>query len=362
MIISRFARAALSVVVAGASQWVSAQVEIKPVQPIGSPGPTVALEPAKLDLGEESPGEKSTASVAPPAAASAATVRASVPTPPPALARKQANQAGAGQAKNSERPNKPRLLGALDDSSPNGTSAPERVVFERRPVKVYLPVAAERLVSFPNPVALQVPGGMDGVLWTQVIDKTAYLRAAQPIEGIRVLAEDLVTGQVVPLDVYAVAAAVESPRDLEVFYKAPSAPRSADASAHSRGDESDEPGSLDMVELTRFAAQAVYAPRRLAPADERVASVPVPAKAFEGLLRGVRVTATPIGQWRSGALYVAAVQLVNEERRAVDVDLEQARGSWLAATAQHRRLLPSGSGWDTTTVYLVCGGPIETCK
>lgn len=117
-----------------------------------------------------------------------------------------------------------------------------------------------------------------------------------------------------------------------------------------------------MVELTRFAAQAVYAPRRLAPADERVASVPVPAKAFEGLLRGVRVTATPIGQWRSGALYVAAVQLVNEERRAVDVDLEQARGSWLAATAQHRRLLPSGSGWDTTTVYLVCGGPIETCK
>ncbi|MBW8833508.1 MAG: DUF3438 family protein, partial [Burkholderiales bacterium] len=46
----------------------------------------------------------------------------------------------------------------------------------------------------------------------------------------------------------------------------------------------------------------------------------------------------------------------------MDIDLQEMRGRWLAATAQHSRLLAAGSDWDTTTVYLVCDRPFDACR
>ena len=69
-----------------------------------------------------------------------------------------------------------------------------------------------------------------------------------------------------------------------------------------------------------------------------------------------------IGAWRSGQLYVTAVRFTNQGTNPLDIDLQEMRGQWLAATAQHTRLLAAGSPWATTTVYLVCDRPFDACR
>lgn len=117
-----------------------------------------------------------------------------------------------------------------------------------------------------------------------------------------------------------------------------------------------------MVQLTRFAAQSTYAPKRLIPSHPLVHAIPMDRKKLAGLYRGPRIDALPLQQWRSGELYVTAVQLTNLERTAVALQPDQIRGAWLAATLQNKTLQQAGSERDTTTVYLVCGQPFHTCR
>ena len=352
---------ALALALAATSHLALAQVDIKPTaHQIDAPAAAATSSSPTLDLGEV-PGTTepirvaSTAQPTTSGTAAATTAPASAPVPktnPP-------KAATAGNAK------KPRGPASVDDiggpaTADNGT---ERVQFERAPVRVMLTVSRERLITFPNPVALQMPVGAADLLDTQVIERTAYVRARGPFTNQRIVAEDLVTGQMIPLDISADPKYRSFSSELEIFYKGVTAPRAARSAAGNASDsgESDDQ-ALDMVGLTRYAAQAIYAPRRLMPSAPGVQSIPVAPTVLSGLLRGQRVSAVPIGQWRSGALYVTAVRLTNLETHPLDLDLDQIRGSWLAATPQHRRLLAAGSDWDTTTLYLVCGQPFDHCK
>jgi len=236
----------------------------------------------------------------------------------------------------------------------------ERIVFRRAPVRIELPLNRERFVTFPAPVALHTPEGFDSLVKVQVIDRTAYVKAAGPFESIRVVAEDLTNGRQIPIDLVAARDATASARPVEIFM--PSSPSANDVTSKASESPPEAPDSLDLVGLTRHAAQSLYAPRRLVPAHPGVRQVQVTPVAVQGLYRGWRVETTPIGAWRSGQLYVTAVRFTNQGTNPLDIDLQEMRGQWLAATAQHTRLLAAGSPWATTTVYLVCDRPFDACR
>ena len=80
-----------------------------------------------------------------------------------------------------------------------------------------------------------------------------------------------------------------------------------------------------------------------------------------GLLRGVNVVAQPLGQWKSGNLYVTAVRITNMSRFALELPLESLRGRWISATAQHGRIGAAGTDTDTTALYLVCDRSFAAC-
>lgn len=244
----------------------------------------------------------------------------------------------------------------------------ERAVFDRLPVRVALPIGRERLVTLPGPVALHVPDDIDQVARIESIDRMLYITALRPFTAIRVVAEAIDGGRKMPLDLVADASTAAASPQLEVFVRAerPDAEGpSADASARlSDGDGTPDtplPEALDMVQLTRYAARMLYAPRRLAVALPQVQQLPVPELALPHLVRGVRVEAVPLGQWRSGALHVTALRVRNLSAAPVDLPLDQLRGTWLAVTAQHGRLGPAGGDTDTTALYLVCERAFEAC-
>lgn len=243
----------------------------------------------------------------------------------------------------------------------------ERAVFSREPIRVTLPLRRERLVTLPAPAALHVPVDIEAVARMEVIDRTIYIRALVPFTTLRVVAELIDSGQQIPLDLEASALTARATGELEVFVVDTSgAIASTPGSASTGAPANAEPAApamqdADMVQLTRHAARMLYAPRRLAWATPNVHQVAVATTPVVGLLRGVDVEIAPVGQWKSGSLYVTALRVTNRSHLPVELPLEGMRGRWLASTAQHGRLGPKGTEIDTTAIYLVCDRAFEAC-
>lgn len=266
-------------------------------------------------------------------------------------------------------------LGRTVSRVPTGSVArpgTERVVFARQPVRVTLPVGRERLITLPAAAALRVPTDIESVARLEVIDRTLYATALVPFVSIRIVAELLDTGELIPMDIVANASTASATAELEIFSDATAVAGSSTAagmptsvtttaSSGATAPADSEPVAADMVQLTRFAARALYAPSRLAYTMPGIRQVPVDSKAVIGLLRGVLADTVPLGQWRSGNLYVTAVRVSNLSQRALEIPLEDLRGRWISATAQHGRIGPKGTDTDTTAVYLVCDRSFEAC-
>ena len=86
--------------------------------------------------------------------------------------------------------------------------------------------------------------------------------------------------------------------------------------------------------------------------------MPVNAEPVD-LVHGAKVEAVPVAAWKVGLKYVTAIKLTNLTQKPLVLDPRELRGSWLAATFQHNRLLPAGNAADTTAVYLVSDRPFD---
>ena len=229
---------------------------------------------------------------------------------------------------------------------------PERVVWNKAPIAIPLIVGAERLVHFPHSVSIGLPQSLTPLLRGQSINGTLYLLARQPFQSTRVLVRSAIDGSIYVLDISA--APGESGRqslpDVQIL-----SPQHTDAGQPLSNKRSP---SLGYVALTRFAAQQLYAPTRLIPHQPGVVAMPVSAEPVD-LVYGGQIEAVPIAAWKAGLRYVTAVKLVNRTPKPVVLDPRELRGSWLAATFQHNRLLGAGSEADTTAVYLVSDRPFD---
>jgi integrating conjugative element protein (TIGR03749 family) len=193
------------------------------------------------------------------------------------------------------------------------------------------------------------------LLRVQTVWSTSYVTALAPFSRTRVVAEDRATGSVILLDLTASRSnSVTQPIQIVVPATAAAGPAASD----------DEGGAapVDMVTLTRFAAQQMYAPRRLTGPHSAIRRVMVERAQLDDLYAGGGVRGTPAAQWRGDEFYVTAVVLQNLQGQPVELDPLNVRGRWRAITFQHGRLLGKGSEADTTVVYLVCDRPFDACR
>lgn len=241
----------------------------------------------------------------------------------------------------------------VDDAASN---IPERVVWSKAPIAIPLVVGEERLVHFPDSVSIGLPQSLTPLLRSQSINGTLYLLARQPFEPTRVMVRSETDGPIYVLDISAAPGGADSRSlpDVQVLLQASQKPPqdlSEDAGAdQSTSDKQSQ--SLGYAALTRYAAQQLYAPTRLIPQQPGVVAIPVNPEPVD-LVVGGKIEAVPVAAWKAGLRYVTAVKLINRTQSPVVLDPRELRGSWLAATFQHNRLLPAGSEADTTAVYLV---------
>ncbi len=239
------------------------------------------------------------------------------------------------------------------DAAVLAVTIPERITWQKTPIRLALTVGTEQRVDFPGPVKVGVPATIQAVLRVQSVAGTVYLLAHQPFEPTRVLVRTIDSGAVYLLDLSARDAGGASP---PIEIRDPEAGGSEPVANHA--EQSAGLPAYGYVALTRFAAQQLYAPARLLKGLPGVVRVPVRRGAVS-LLRGGQVMAEPWVAWRAGDLYVTAVKLTNQAEQAVTLDPRALRGDWLTVAFQHNRLLPRGDEADTTAVYLISARPFE---
>ncbi|MBK9468993.1 MAG: TIGR03749 family integrating conjugative element protein [Gammaproteobacteria bacterium] len=247
----------------------------------------------------------------------------------------------------------PLLSFAQVDAASN---VPERVVWNKASIAIPLVVGEERQVHFPDSVSIGLPQSLTPLLRSQSINGTLYLLARQAFESTRVMVRSETDGPIYVLDISATPGGVDSGSlpDVQVLLQASQKPPQ-DLSQDTGADQwtSDKRSqSLGYAALTRYAAQQLYAPTRLIPQQPGVVAIPMNPEPVD-LVVGGKIEAVPVAAWKAGLRYVTAVKLINRTQSPVVLDPRELRGSWLAATFQHNRLLPAGSEADTTAVYLV---------
>ena len=231
---------------------------------------------------------------------------------------------------------------------------PERIVWDKTPIRLTLPVGRERLVHFPAPVKVGVPAQLEASLRTQSVAGTVYWLAHEAFTAQRIQVREIASGQLYLLDLAAQEGAPATP----VVILRPDADDTPDTvtEAGKNAPQPAHPPTLGFVSLTRYAAQQMYAPTRLHQALPGVYRVPLKS-AVVPLVRGGQVQALPLITWRGGDFYVTVVRLRNLTTRPLILDPRNLRGTWHAATFQHARLLPAGDEADTTCVYLISARP-----
>ena len=243
---------------------------------------------------------------------------------------------------------------ALADDTFEASPAAERIVWNKVPIPLSLPVGKERIVTFPHDVRAGIPSGLADALRTQSVGGTVYWLARKPFPAIRVQVQEIDSGRIYLLDLRAESDATGT-APVEIMLR-PSAPKETDDPAPPAALDSERVG---YVSLTRYAAQQLYAPKRLLRHLPGVQRAPLRIKRAVALVRGGAVEAIPLASWRGGDLYVTAVKLRNITNAPIVLDPRDLRGQWLAATLQHARLLPNGDETDTTCVYLISARPFE---
>jgi integrating conjugative element protein (TIGR03749 family) len=232
--------------------------------------------------------------------------------------------------------------------------AVERLFWDKVPLKITLPVGTERLVTFPAGVRVGVPWQLTDLLRTQSNQGTVYWLAKEPFAAQRIEVREIQSKRIYLIDLKASKKPGLSATPIEVIRKEtgqqPGNPRNAP------GQKRRAPG---FVELTRYAAQQLYAPARLLKAAPGIHRVSVPRQPLTHLIRGDLIKATPLVSWKSGRLYITAVELVNTSQETITLDPRNIRGEWRTATFQHTLLYPEGSEADTTALYLISDRPFQ---
>ena len=238
------------------------------------------------------------------------------------------------------------LLGLLAQSSL--AEAPQRILWEKVPIRLELRVGTERIVHFPGPVTLGLPQHLTGSLRAQSLDGTVYLTAHTAFETARIQVRSTTGTPIYLLDVEAKEHAPAGPTVQVELPRTPMLNSDSGATSHAFG----------YVALTRFAARKLYAPKRLAKDVPGIVLVPV-SNEPRALVRGAGIEARALASWRAGSRFVTAVQLTNRSAQPHTLDVRTLRGDWLAATFQHHRLHAAGSDADTTALYLISAHPFD---
>ncbi len=239
----------------------------------------------------------------------------------------------------------------------------ERIFWDKKPLRITLPVGQERIVSFPSAIRIGLSASLEKKLRTQINNNTIYWLAHDEFTSQRIEIR-AIDGSVIYLVDLIAKKSGASVEPIEVILKNAQPPalnvqqdrkirRNPELAT---GTRRTAPG---YIHLSRFAAQQLYAPTRLLQQGSSIHRVPVNRQATSYLMQGAKVLAKPVAAWKQGSLYITALEIKNLSGDPIALDPRKIRGQWKAATFQYTYLHPAGSEHDSSVLYLISDRPFH---
>lgn len=235
----------------------------------------------------------------------------------------------------------------------------QHIVWNRKPIKITLPVGKERFISFPSEMKFGynmnlLPASM---LRVENNNKTLYLLAKRPFNTKRVQVK-LVNGEVILLDINARKYANDNPVDIILLSS-----KTLDSVQNNKNW-----AKINYVSLTRYAIQQLYAPQRLLKNKMNITRFPMEVNHIVPLFYDNSILVMPLASWRGRDLYVTALLVKNLLNQFIRLDPRLLCGNWKTASFYPKMaLLPSGSpiNGDVSTLFVISDRPffqaIQNC-
>ena len=229
--------------------------------------------------------------------------------------------------------------------SSNVVAFADQLQWDKTPLKLDLEVESERFLHFSFPVDIGIPENLQEQVRVQIVGNSVYLTATHDFDRQRFLVRSRKDGTVMVLDIKADTARVGSEH---VYINEASRSRLQQTAKH-----------WTPAKLTRFAARMLYAPLRLRLSSTGLTKAPLPKHA-DRLVRDERIQIQPYASWKTKeGLFLSVVVLTNVSNHAVELHPKKLRGSWIAVTFHHYRLLPNTTNANVTALYLISKQPFE---
>ncbi len=237
----------------------------------------------------------------------------------------------------------------------------DKRIWENMPLTIILPVNKEVRVTFPTDVNVQIPKELTANLVSLAPNqKIIYWTAKAPFDSSRILATSTDNDTVYLIDLIADEhSTMDDPVIIEDADRidANAGEETVERSFSSEAELTDPPEIL----LTRFAAQTLYAPRRLVPQSTDIAELHIDPIAVDFPLiqsqQGEQLHVHIVGAWSGYGRYLTAVLVINQSVEPVLINPGNVRGNFTHITAQHTDLGSAGTLKDRTTIYLISDVP-----
>ncbi len=223
------------------------------------------------------------------------------------------------------------------------------------PIALELSTEIERSVTVANAesISVGIPAILNHRLDLQIIGNQFWMTPAEEFEPTRIVVMARPQGRLI----FEISASADFRANPPV-------------TVHFSGPESDATNVQNeqahgFATLTRWAAQQLYAPKRLLKPLSGVVGIPIRTEAVD-LFRCANRTPTlcagsvvsaPIASWRSSRHFITAVQIANNLDQSVVLDPREILGAWRTASFLHAKLGPKGAPQDNTVVLLISDFP-----
>jgi integrating conjugative element protein (TIGR03749 family) len=224
----------------------------------------------------------------------------------------------------------------------------EHVLWDKTPIPIDLSLSEERLIHFPQAISIVDNEAFDNIAVLKIQD-ALYLKGKKPFANKRLLVQLMPQGEVVILNLSAKEKNAAS-KPVEILLEN----KGVEKTSHNASSF-----DLNIITLTRFAIQSLYAPQRLLVIPEGVSRQPMQTRRQITLFYGANIEARPLISWHGGGLYVTAVELKNGLNKDLIVDPRLMLGNWQTASFYPSNTLAPRGKDDTTTVFLVSDRPFH---
>ena len=246
----------------------------------------------------------------------------------------------------------------------HNADATKIIQYEGKPITIELTVGKERSINFGDHVQVGMTANQKtrNLFRTQTAQGYVHILANKEFENERVQVKRISDGVLMLIDFTARIAGnyIE-----EVAILTPDQAKKSNRDPFSREPEStsmvNNAPNITPVDLTRYASQLVYAPKRIIQSvpgiDKSPLGIAGEIKLFKGINRAF-VRATPVFSLKGGGYHLAAIHLVNTSYDIVQLDYLDLNLPFTHATFQHHTLRPRGHDGDDTVLYLIGDKPL----